>query len=310
MQGGNNCFQVEQFVEKPDFTTAKTYLEDGNYFWNSGIFLFPVNRYLTALERHEPSILSSCRDAILAAEKDLCFLRPQADAFRASPSISIDYAVMERIQNATVIPVNMGWNDVGSWSALWEIQDKDDDGNVRHGDVITVNSQNCLLRSEGPAIAAVGVEDLAVVATADAILVAHKDHAQDVKKVVSHLADNGREEHISHTVVYRPWGSYQTTDYGSRFQVKRLTVNPGETLSLQKHFHRAEHWIVVEGTAEVSINDNVSMVNENESVYIPIGATHRLANPGKIPLHIIEVQSGSYLGEDDIVRFDDTYGRS
>lgn len=310
LHGGEGCFHVKEFVEKPDQITAEQYLESGNYFWNSGIFLFPVDRYLESLEKNEPAMLKACRAAMEGAEKDLCFLRPDKDSFMACPSNSIDYAVMEKTRSATVIPVDMGWSDVGSWSALWDVQEKDDDENVIDGDVLSLNSRGCLFKSDGPVLATVGLEDIVIVATKDAVLVAHKDHSQDVKKIVERLAAEGRDEHISHTVVFRPWGSYQTTDEGERFQVKRLTVNPGETLSLQKHHHRAEHWIVVKGTADVTIDDNRQVLNENESVYIPIGSTHRLSNPGKIPLHIVEVQSGSYLGEDDIVRFEDTYGRA
>ena len=310
LEGCSGCHQVAEFREKPDLTTARSYVKSGNYLWNSGIFLFPVRTFLDILSQFEPEMLDACRNAMADVEKDLCFLRPDKESFLSSPSNSIDYAVMERTDNATVIPVDMGWNDIGSWSALWEVQEKDEDGNVCQGDIITHSSRNCLLKTEGPAIAAIGLENIVAVATDDAILISHKDHTQDVKEVVNHLAAEGRDEHISHTVVYRPWGSYQTSDFGDRFQVKRLTVNPGQTLSLQKHHHRAEHWIVVQGRAEVTIDDNVKMLNENESCYIPIGSVHRLANPGKIPLHIVEVQSGSYLGEDDIVRFEDTYGRS
>jgi len=310
LQGGNGCFQVSRFVEKPDRITAEKYLASGQFYWNSGIFLFPAARYLEALEKNAPKILDACRKSMEKVEKDLCFLRPHKESFLASPSDSIDYAVMEKTKDATVIPVSMGWSDVGSWSALWDIEQKDDHGNSLKGDIIAHHSRNCLLRSEGPAVATIGLEDTVVVATKDVVLVAHKDHAQNVKGMVDHLAEQGRHEHISHTVVYRPWGSYQSTDTGDRFQVKRLTVNPGQTLSLQKHHHRAEHWIVVQGTAKVSIDEETKILNENESVYIPIGATHRLENPGKIPLHIVEVQSGSYLGEDDIVRFEDNYGRS
>lgn len=310
LQGGNGCYHVSRFVEKPDRLTAEKYIASGKYFWNSGIFLFPAARYLEALNENAPHILKACKKAMSNVEKDLCFLRPHKESFLASPSDSIDYAVMEKTKDATVIPVDMGWSDVGSWSALWEIDQKDDQGNSLKGDIIATDSRNCLLRSEGPVVATIGLEDTVVVATKDAVLVAHKDKVQNVKGIVDHLAKMGRNEHISHTIVYRPWGSYQSTDMGDRFQVKRLIVNPGQTLSLQKHHHRAEHWIVVKGTAKISIDEETKMLNENESVYIPIGATHRLANPGKIPLHIIEVQSGSYLGEDDIVRFEDTYGRS
>lgn len=300
---------VRRFVEKPDAATAAEYLASGRFYWNAGIFLFRAGHYLDELERQAPDILAACRAAMEKAASDLCFIRPDAAAFRASPSNSIDYAVMEKTASAAVVPVSMGWSDVGSWTALWEISPRDGDGNSRWGDVIALDSRNSLLRSEGPAIAALGLDDMVVVATRDAVLVAPKERAQDVKKVVDELARSNRGEHINHVVVHRPWGSYQTADMGDRYQVKRLVVKPGEKLSLQKHHHRAEHWIVVQGTAKVTRNDETIILHENESTYIPIGAVHRLENPGKIPLCIIEVQSGSYLGEDDIVRFDDTYGR-
>lgn len=300
---------MRRFVEKPDAATAAEYLASGRFYWNAGIFLFRAGHYLDELERQAPDILAACRAAMEKAASDLCFIRPDAAAFRASPSNSIDYAVMEKTASAAVVPVSMGWSDVGSWTALWEISPRDGDGNSRWGDVIALDSRNSLLRSEGPAIAALGLDDMVVVATRDAVLVAPKERAQDVKKVVDELARSNRGEHINHVVVHRPWGSYQTADMGDRYQVKRLVVKPGEKLSLQKHHHRAEHWIVVQGTAKVTRNDETIILHENESTYIPIGAVHRLENPGKIPLCIIEVQSGSYLGEDDIVRFDDTYGR-
>ncbi len=304
------CNLVEKFVEKPDETKAKEYVNAGGYYWNSGIFLFPVAAYLDIIANNEPEMLVACKNAIENSESDMSFIRPDKASFLASPSNSIDYAVMEKTDKAAVVPVDMGWNDVGSWNALWDISDKDDDGNVITGDIISHESKNCLMKSEGPAIAAVGLEALIVVATKDAVLVCDKNRTQDVKAIVDRLKASGRAEHISHTVVYRPWGSYQTSDMDDRFQVKRLVVNPGQVLSLQMHHHRAEHWVVVQGTAEVTIDEKVKTLSENESCYIPIGAKHRLRNPGKIPLYIIEVQSGSYLGEDDIVRFEDTYGRS
>ncbi|RIK91904.1 MAG: mannose-1-phosphate guanylyltransferase/mannose-6-phosphate isomerase [Proteobacteria bacterium] len=302
-------FTVNRFVEKPDRKTAEGYVKSGNFAWNAGIFLFHAAAFLQELETHAPEILAACRQAMANCPADLTFHRPNAAAFKASPAISIDYAVMEKTARAAVVPVAMGWNDVGSWRALWDVLPKDEAQNCLHGDVIAIDSRASLLRSEGPAIAAVGVENLIVVATADAVLVAGKDQAQDVKKVVDELARRRRQEHISHVVVYRPWGNYQTTDAGDRFQVKRIVVKPGEKLSLQQHMHRAEHWIVVRGTAKVTRDGETVTLHENESTFIPIGTVHRLENPGKIPLHIIEVQSGSYLGEDDIVRFDDTYGR-
>ena len=262
------------------------------------------------LQQNEPEMLTACKKAMEQSENDMTFIRPEKESFLSSPSNSIDYAVMEKAKNSVVVPVNMGWNDVGSWDALWDIAEKDKDNNVISGDVISHDSTNCLIKSEGPALATVGLENMVVVATKDEVLVCDKNKTQGVKTIVDKLSASGRDEHISHTVVYRPWGSYQTSDADDRFQVKRLVVNPGQILSLQMHHHRAEHWVVVQGTAEVTIDDKVSTLSENESCYIPIGSTHRLHNPGKIPLYIIEVQSGSYLGEDDIVRFEDTYGRS
>lgn len=306
----DGCNLVERFVEKPNLETAESYLKGGYYYWNSGIFLFPTALYLEILAANEPEMLAACQKAMENAENDMTFIRPDRDSFLSSPSNSIDYAVMEKTDKAAVVPVDMGWNDVGSWNALWDISEKDQNGNVISGDVISHDSKNCLIKTDGPALATVGLENLIVVATKDAVLVCDKDKTQDVKAIVDRLKELGRDEHISHTVVYRPWGSYQTSDIDERFQVKRLVVNPGQTLSLQMHHHRAEHWVVVKGSAEVTIDDKVSTLSENESCYIPIGSKHRLYNPGKIPLYIIEVQSGSYLGEDDIVRFEDTYGRS
>jgi len=309
LPGTPGVHSVRRFVEKPDLSTAKGYLETGGFHWNAGIFLLSARVYLDELQTHAPAIFDACTRAMAEVTADLSFLRPDAAAFAACPADSIDYAVMEKTAAAAVVPVDMGWNDVGSWSALWDIADKDGSGNAIKGDVIAVDSRNSLLRTEGPALAAVGLDDMVVVATADAILVAHKDKVQDVRKVVDTLARSNRNEHISHITVYRPWGSYQTADAGDRFQVKRLVVKPGEKLSLQKHHHRAEHWVVVQGTAKVTRGDETLILHENESTFIPMGAVHRLENPGKIPLYIIEVQSGGYLGEDDIVRFDDTYGR-
>ncbi len=300
---------VTRFVEKPDLKTAESYLASGDYYWNAGIFLLRADLYLEELERHAPDVLAAVKLSFESAAADLSFLRPNRDAFKASPNISIDYAVMERTAAAAVVPVDMAWNDVGSWSALWDIGQKDATGNVIKGDVIAFDSHNSYLRTEGPAVATVGVDNIVVVATPDAVMVADRNKVQNIKQVVDELAKRKRSEHISHTVVYRPWGSYQTADSGDRFQVKRLVVKPGEKLSLQKHMHRAEHWVVVQGTAKVTRDDETIMLHENQSTYIPIGAVHRLENPGKIPLYIIEVQSGGYLGEDDIVRFDDTYGR-
>lgn len=303
--------RVERFVEKPDRDTAERYLADGSYLWNSGIFLFSAENYVAELERFSPAIVESCRAALAGLQRDLTFARVGAEAFAASPSDSVDYAVMEKTDHAAVVPVDMGWSDVGVWSALWDIATKDQDGNVTQGDVMLNDARNVYARSDdGLLVAAVGVENLVVVATDDAVLVASRDRAQDVKGIVDRLKTDRRNEHALHTTVHRPWGTYRGVDRGDRFQVKRITVKPGEKLSLQMHYHRAEHWIVVEGTALVTRGDEKIIVYENQSVYIPMGTVHRLENPGKVPLHLIEVQSGGYLGEDDIVRFDDRYARA
>jgi mannose-1-phosphate guanylyltransferase / mannose-6-phosphate isomerase len=303
------CYRVKRFVEKPDRAQAQSYVDAGDYFWNGGIFVFRAGTYLEELERFEPEIAARCREAVAKGRHDLDFFRLDEEAFQASPSKSIDYAVMEHTAHAAVVPVDMGWSDVGSWQSLWEIALRDGGGNAQDGDVVALNVTNSYLRSEGPLLAAVGVEDVVVVATQDAVLVTRREATQDVKKVVEEIERSGRHHHKHHRRVFRPWGSYDSIDTGDRFQVKRIIVNPGAKLSLQMHHHRAEHWVVVTGTAKVTCNDKVFLLNENESTFIPQGATHRLENPGTIPLHVIEVQSGSYLGEDDIVRFQDTYGR-
>ncbi len=307
--GVAGCFRVDRFVEKPDRETAESYLADGGYFWNSGMFLFAPNDYLEELERHHPTMITACRDAIAKAQRDHDFIRLDADAFSASPSDSIDYAVMENTTHASVVPVDMGWNDVGAWSALWDIGDKDADGNVLSGDVVAQDVQNAYIRSEKPLIAAQGVSDIVVVATDDALLIADKDRVQEVKAFVEQFKAEGRTEHETHTTVHRPWGWYQTIKLGARYQVKQIGIKPGAAISLQLHHHRAEHWVVVEGTARVTRGEEILELAENQSAYIPIGTTHRLENPGADNLRIIEVQSGSYLGEDDIVRLEDTYGR-
>ncbi|MEI7037511.1 mannose-1-phosphate guanylyltransferase/mannose-6-phosphate isomerase [Fulvimonas yonginensis] len=306
-----NAFRVGRFVEKPDLATAESYLADGGYDWNSGMFLFRAARYLEELQAHAPAMLAAVREAHAAARRDLDFVRVDADAFARVPEDSIDYAVMEKTRRAAVVPLSCGWSDIGSWSALWLAGERDADGNLREGDTLAFDSHNCLLRShDRHLIAAVGVDDLVVVSTPDATLVAHRDAAQQVKKIVDELKRSGRTEHSLHRVVHRPWGSYDSLEAAERFQVKRIVVKPGAALSLQKHHHRAEHWIVVSGTAEVTCDDKVFLLGENQSTYIPLGSVHRLRNPGKVPLELIEVQSGSYLGEDDIVRFDDAYGRA
>ncbi len=306
----DSCFRVERFVEKPDQATAQAFLDDGRYYWNSGMFLFRAERYLAELAQFAPAIAVAAEAAVRLGYTDLDFCRLDEAAFAACPSDSIDYAVMERTADAVVVPADIGWSDVGSWSALWQVQQGDAQGNVQRGDVYLDGVSNSLVRAESRIVAVIGVQDLVVVETNDAVLIAHKDHVQRVKQVVDHLKLNERTEHLHHTKVYRPWGHYEGIDAGDRFQVKRITVKPGEKLSLQMHHHRAEHWVVVSGTARVTCGDKVSLLSENESTYIPIGMNHRLENPGKLPLHIIEVQSGSYLGEDDIVRFEDIYQRA
>lgn len=304
---------VEQFVEKPDQKTAESYLASGDYSWNSGMFLFKASRYLEELEKFNPEIVRYCQEAISKADKDLDFTRIDKESFTACPDDSIDYAVMEKTQDAVVVPLDANWNDVGSWSALWEVSQQDENNNVVKkggGDVITLNSNDCYIQADKKLIATIGLENIVVVETDDAIMVAHKDHVQDVKTIVGQLKKNNRTEASLHRKVYRPWGHYDSIDAGERFQVKRIVVNPGEQLSLQMHHHRAEHWIVVQGTAEVRCGEKTTLLGENQSTYIPLGEIHSLANPGKLPLEIIEVQSGSYLGEDDIVRLKDIYGRS
>jgi mannose-1-phosphate guanylyltransferase/mannose-6-phosphate isomerase len=308
--GCGDCYKVARFVEKPDAATAQSFLDEGGYYWNSGMFMFQAGRFLEELAKHAPAIADAAEKAVSTGYRDLDFCRLEEEAFSSSPSDSIDYAVMEHTLDAAVVPADIGWNDVGSWSALWEVQPKDENGNARRGDVYLDGVKNSLVRAESRIVAVVGVEDLVVVETQDAVLVTHKSQVQRVKQVVDHLKSKSRTEHLHHTKVYRPWGHYEGIDAGDRFQVKRITVKPGEKLSLQMHHHRAEHWVVVSGTARVTCGEKVSLLSENESTYIPIGMNHRLENPGKLPLHIIEVQSGSYLGEDDIVRFEDIYKRA
>jgi mannose-1-phosphate guanylyltransferase/mannose-6-phosphate isomerase len=304
-------FRVARFVEKPDLPTAERYLAEGTYAWNSGMFLFQARRYLEELESHAPAIAQAARQAYEHAHTDLDFTRVDAQAFAASPSDSIDYAVMEKTDRAAVVPVSCGWSDIGSWSSLWSVAERDADGNRHEGDVISVDTRGSLVRaSERRMIATIGVEDLVIIDTADATLVARKDRVQDVKAIVDKLKADGRTEHLFHRKVYRPWGSYDSIGVGERFQVKKIVVKPGAALSLQKHAHRAEHWIVVSGVAEVTCDERVFDLHENESTYIPQGSVHRLRNNGAEPVVLIEVQSGGYLGEDDIVRLEDVYGRS
>ena len=294
---------IKRFVEKPDYDTAASYVASGDYFWNSGMFVFKASSFLKELKEHNPDMFDAVNTSLNNADSDLDFIRVKKDDFSKSPSDSIDYAIMEKTSNGVVLPINVGWSDVGSFSALWEVLDKDENGNVGLGDVKHIDSKNCLVQSENQFVATIGVEDIVVVGTKDSVLVTKRDRVQDVKAVVSHLEATSRTEHLLHREVHRPWGKYDSIDNGNRYQVKRITVKPGASLSKQMHHHRAEHWIVVSGTAIVEINDKETLLCENQSIYIPLGATHRLTNPGKVQLELIEVQSGSYLGEDDIVLF-------
>lgn len=305
----NVGFEVADFVEKPQPETAKQYVESGDFFWNSGMFMFKASRYIEELGKYNPEMLEVCRRAIETEAPDLDFIRVDSEIFSTCPDDSIDYAVMEKTDSAAMVPLDAGWSDVGSWTSLWETADKDEDGNVCVGDTLLEKTRNSYVNAEQRLVSVIGLEDVIVVETKDAVMVAHKDDAQSIKNVVNKLKAEKRPEFEFHREVFRPWGSYDSIDNGARFQVKRITVKPGEKLSVQMHHHRAEHWIVVSGSANVTIDDNTKLVTENESVYIRIGAVHALENPGKIPLELIEVQSGAYLGEDDIVRFSDRYGR-
>ncbi len=308
-KGDGPTYAVQQFVEKPDAGTAQHYVESGEYYWNSGMFMFRARVYLAELKRYAPAMLSACEDAVAAATRDMDFTRLPAAEFGACPSDSIDYAVMEKTDSAVVVPLDAGWSDVGSWSALQDALPRDDQGNVTTGDVLVEDSSGCYLHSTSRLIGVVGLKDHVVVETKDAVLVAPRGRVQDVKALVNQLKAQGRYETALHREVFRPWGSYDSIDNGDRFQVKRLVVKPGASMSLQLHHHRAEHWIVVSGTARITRGEETFLLGENESTYIPVGTKHRIENPGKVMLHIIEVQSGSYLGEDDIVRFEDRYGR-
>jgi mannose-1-phosphate guanylyltransferase / mannose-6-phosphate isomerase len=301
--------RIAQFVEKPDLSRAQQFVASGDHYWNSGMFVFRARRYLEELGKFAPAIAKTCREAFDAAQADLDFTRVDPTIFESCPSDSIDYAVMEKTAEAVVVPLDAGWSDVGSWASLHAASDSDAHGNVARGDVISEDSSNCYLYSESRLVAAVGLKDHVVIETKDAVLVAPKDRVQDVKALVGKLKDAGRHEHLLHREVFRPWGSYDSLENGSRFQVKRLCVKPGAQLSLQLHHHRAEHWVVVSGTARITRGEETFLLEENQSTYIPVGVRHRIENPGRIPLHVIEVQSGSYLGEDDIVRFEDRYGR-
>lgn len=309
-EGDGAALAVKRFVEKPNQADAEAYVASGHFYWNAGIFLMSARALLKAFETQAPDILDGCRRALNRAQVDLDFLRLDAHAYAAVPDISIDYAIMEKAANVACVPLDAQWSDLGAWPALWDILNKDADGNAAQGDVIFHDARRSYAYSENACLSVIGLEDVLVVATRDAILVASKAHAQSVKAVVEKLRADGRPEVEFHKRVYRPWGWFEGLDKGERFQVKRIMVNPGAQLSLQSHFHRAEHWIVVQGTLEVTIDNQVQLLNENQSTYIPLGARHRLANPGKIAAFLIEVQSGSYLGEDDIVRYEDVYGRA
>jgi mannose-1-phosphate guanylyltransferase/mannose-1-phosphate guanylyltransferase/mannose-6-phosphate isomerase len=304
-----DAFKVASFVEKPELETAKLYLQSGDYYWNSGMFAFTAGAFLKELEKFNPQMLSVCRQALKAAKIDMDFVRLDKSIFSTCPADSIDYAIMEKTDKAVVIPLDADWNDVGSWSALWDVTEKDAFGNAVSGDVMTVDTRNSYIFAEHKLVTVIGVKDLIIVETKDAVMIAGKDRVQDVKQVVEQLKKMGRSEADSHRKVYRPWGHYDSVDGGERHQTKRIVVKPGAKLSVQKHHHRAEHWVVVKGTAMVTKGDEKLLITENESIYIPLGVVHCLENPGVIPLEIVEVQSGSYLGEDDIVRYGDQYGR-
>ena len=308
--GQDNAYRVARFVEKPDETHAREFIDSGRFYWNSGMFVFSASRYLEELGKYRPDILNAATQAWTKSTRDLDFIRLNETDFLASPSESIDYAVMEKTRDAAVVEADIGWNDIGSWTALWQAGTPDAAGNVTLGDVHTDNARNCYVRAEDRLVAAVGVDDLIIVETSDAVLVTHKDCSQDVRKVVESLKSRQRDEYLVHKRVYRPWGYYEGLDNGERFQVKRIMVKPGSKLSLQMHHHRAEHWVVVSGTARIVRGEETLLLSENESTFIPLGTRHRLENVGKVPLHLIEVQSGSYLGEDDIVRFEDDYKRT
>lgn len=307
---GGSAYKVTSFTEKPDFTTAQKYLETGIYLWNSGMFLFRAKTYLKELELHAPEIFSACSRAMANPTEDLDFLRIEEEEFAKCPALSIDYAVMENTELASVVSLDAGWNDIGSWASLWEASEKDGKGNHLWGDAIINSAENCLIRADHRLVTALGVSDLIIVETKDAVLVAAKNQVQKIKELVEEIKFNGRHEHLNQREVFRPWGSYDSVEKGARYQVKRITIKPGAKTSLQMHHHRAEHWIVVSGAAKVTLEDNEFIVSENESAYIPVGKKHSIENPGKIPLELIEVQSGSYLGEDDIVRLNDEYGRT
>ncbi len=303
------CFDVDYFIEKPDYQTAKGFLEEGSYLWNSGMFVFKASVFLEEISKFAPDIIDCCAKSLLENQDETIFTRLNETIFNQCPADSIDYAVMEKTQKAAVVTLDSQWSDIGSWSSVWELAEKDGDGNHCHGDVICQNSHNNFVHSSNRLVSLVGVEDVVIVETPDAILVANRNQVQDIKGIVNELKSKHRKEHETHRKVFKPWGKYDSIDTGNRFQVKHITVDPGKKLSVQKHHHRAEHWIVVSGTAKITINDDTWFLTENQSTYIPIEAIHCLENPGSIPLELIEVQTGAYLGEDDIVRFSDDYDR-
>ena len=303
-------FDVVSFKEKPDEETAKRYLSAGNYFWNSGVFMFTASSYLNELRTYRPAIHTACKEAVEAIDHDMDFVRVDQAAFGRCPTESIDYAVMEHTRHAVVVPLEADWNDIGSWSSVWEVGEKDESGNITYGDALLLNTSNSYVRAEGSLVATIGVQDCVVVATKDSVLVAGKNYSQDVKSVVERLQEESRPESNRHKQVFRPWGKYEAIDNGDQYQVKRLTVKPGAKLSLQRHRHRAEHWVVVAGLAKVTNGSNTFLLHENQSTFIPQGAVHSLENPGTLPLEVIEVQSGDYFGEDDIERLEDRYGRA
>lgn len=307
---GNGGYEVAEFVEKPNLVLATQYIEGGEHLWNSGMFMFGAQVFLDELKAFRPEIYKACELAIANTTQDLDFTRIDANSFSDCPAESIDFAVMEHTKNAAVVPLDAGWSDIGSWSAIWDISDKDENGNIAKGDALLSETNNSFVQAEHRLVTTLGIKDMIVIETKDAVLVAHKDKVQDVKNIVNELKNSGRHEHLNHREVYRPWGSYDSIDMGDRYQVKRITVSPGAKLSVQMHHHRAEHWVVVSGTAKVTNGEDTILVTENQSTYIPLGQIHSLENPGKVPLELIEVQSGSYLGEDDIVRFEDRYGRA
>lgn len=300
---------IARFVEKPNGETAQQYLDAGNFYWNSGMFMFKASKLLSEMRQFRPDIVSACEQALSESDQDMDFVRLASSKFEECPSESIDYAVMEQTNDAVVVPLDAGWSDLGSWSSLWETGNKDDNNNILKGDVLQIESKNCYLHAEHRLVTALGLDNIIVVETADAVMVAHPDNIQDVKALVDQLKNEQRSEAEQHREIYRPWGKYDAVDQGDRYQVKRITVNPGAKLSVQMHHHRAEHWIVVSGTAKIIIDGTEKLLSENQSTYVPVGSIHSLENPGKVPVEMIEVQSGSYLGEDDIVRFEDIYGR-